>query len=603
MNLAKELMLEIYTNDQAQKVLYQQALEKKGKEIDKLNEEVERLRDEKQLATTQPLEPARYVSVGTSTSRVSQTPLTTDETTTELQGLHLKRDQQSAHTTSGSAERKALTEKLSIALEENKKRLQEMEALHGELAAARTELKVARSELGRWKERVLRARGPVHMACRLRPVEEDSAPPTLDPSHEETHAPQDHYRCGAVQVSSGVVSISTAKQGNTDKVSSVQFDEVMGPDVTNEQLSHRYNDLAYSALHNARQNSLITYGQSGSGKTYSLVGNFPAPSVADGIVNDGAQQRHECGLICHIAAWLAAEARAMSSQSSNGPSLDVVPVLSAVESYDNRLTDLLSGTEDTKSTTKGKARADVVSGLKIQRKHGSRPTLLEVYEQERQGQTDLEEYVSLPGEQGKCTFTPLLDIANEESASPLDSEGLRRRICELIGFISRRRRTAETKTNETSSRSFLFLLFSFIVRTRGQLPAPPPRRGSLLVVDLAGSEHAGVAEKQSESNNINLSLFYFGKLLECNHKRQLLKLRVMLEGGPRRSEAEEKLQKLDSNLKLIAKEGGVSFSFPPEILAPAPQCLTTTGMPFPCTIQRLPCSLPASVSSVSSSIP
>lgn len=187
-----------------------------------------------------------------------------------------------------------------------------------ERATTEEELKAALADLSMWMQRVLCGRGPVHMSCRLRLLSHREYPSSprigARQADECNRHDSDSYSHGIVRVCSGRVSLNITGDdkllgvaGNTlrrrgsgvDRPPALgaQFDDVSDADCSDEQLDEYYTDLAWSSLNKGCHNSIMTYGQSASGKTYRLTGTDPR--------RRSCATTRRCSIHSISAGWLA----------------------------------------------------------------------------------------------------------------------------------------------------------------------------------------------------------------------------------------------------------------------------------------------------------
>jgi len=203
--------------------------------------------------------------------------------------------------------------------------------------------------------------------------------------------------------------------------------------------------------------TLFAYGQTGAGKTWSILG-------PDGSVDQ--QHLQVAGILPRFCKDLLAWAE---DSLENDPSLSIKIALSMLEIYNERVRDLL------------------------EKKRGGEPTPLEVHETK-----DRKVFV-----EGLSLHT----VTNYERFVALTQKGLSAR------------QTHETNMNEVSSRSHCILQI-YVAQTHDP-PRPGVKdvESVINIVDLAGSERQGktaaTGERFEESKKINHSLMMLGRALNA----------------------------------------------------------------------------------------
>eukprot|EP00929_Paragymnodinium_shiwhaense_P030127 TRINITY_DN17122_c0_g2_i1.p1 TRINITY_DN17122_c0_g2~~TRINITY_DN17122_c0_g2_i1.p1 ORF type:complete len:1019 (+),score=155.23 TRINITY_DN17122_c0_g2_i1:168-3224(+) len=213
--------------------------------------------------------------------------------------------------------------------------------------------------------------------------------------------------------------------------------------------------------------AILAYGQTSSGKTYSISGSTVNPSSAEDSQVEGK------GIIHFAMEDLFAF---LDSKACEGAGREFLVRMSYCELYMERVNDLL-------------------------RKISPQSQNLPVKE-------DAE---------NRCFRVEGLKEKIVSSASE---------VIQLLGIAEKRRRVAHTKYNEVSSRSHTILTLCVECTAPADAPHGPAaatsvdeprltRVGRLVIVDLAGNERVQAGtEYMNESNSINKSLFFLGKVIE-----------------------------------------------------------------------------------------
>ncbi|CAE7529128.1 KIN7D [Symbiodinium natans] len=240
------------------------------------------------------------------------------------------------------------------------------------------------------------------------------------------------------------------------------MDHVFGERATTEEVYRlAFRDIVHAAAE-GMNGAILAYGQTSSGKTFSISGSTAAR--ADGEMGDK-------GIIHFALEDLFAELQGKASATSGS---EYLVRMSYCELYMERVNDLL-------------------------RKIGPQSQNLTVKEDP----------------EGRGFYA---DGLKEKIVSSAEE------VLALFTEAEKRRRVAHTRYNEVSSRShtLLTLCVECSMPLEGDVPLgedPEPaqvtRIGRLVIVDLAGNERleAGT-EYVAESSSINKSLFFLGKVIE-----------------------------------------------------------------------------------------
>ncbi|KAG5490454.1 hypothetical protein JKF63_00574 [Porcisia hertigi] len=225
-----------------------------------------------------------------------------------------------------------------------------------------------------------------------------------------------------------------------------------------------YNAVGWPLLQHALEgynSTLMAYGQTGSGKTYTMMGE-----------NRCSEDDEGAGIIPRMCRDLFQELRNRTVTGAGGESLSWEVHVRYVEVYCEKISDLLN------------------SGASISIREEVTPQ--------------------------SATFA----LVGARRLKVTTTEDL----LQALTMGNKWRRTAATKLNDHSSRShaiFLIDLTEIISFTEpdGTVASAPSKSLSIRLVDLAGSERVsetGVyGQKLKEVNNINLSLFTLGCVIEC----------------------------------------------------------------------------------------
>nr|CCC47259.1 putative kinesin [Trypanosoma vivax Y486] len=214
--------------------------------------------------------------------------------------------------------------------------------------------------------------------------------------------------------------------------------------------------------------TLLVYGPTGSGKTYTLMGEVNAgpPGDSEGSLNDSEE-----GIIPRFCRDMFKELHHRAAENSGGGTTAWEVSISFVEVYCEKVSDLLNN---------------------------GAPVLL------RDEVVDNETYFGLPGVQ-RIQVRNMTDVLH------------------LLKVGNKQRKTASTSMNERSSRSHAIFMVElaefFSVETPdGKVLTAPGKYVTVRLVDLAGCERvgeAGVSGLQfKEGVDINCSLFTLGMVIE-----------------------------------------------------------------------------------------
>ena len=166
--------------------------------------------------------------------------------------------------------------------------------------------------------------------------------------------------CRQRSAPNGVSTISTPSQellllncpGFKDGASnSFQFDGILGSDIDQQDLYDELDDVCLSALDGFNV-CIMAYGQSGSGKTYTMVGE-----VAYGSDNNN---KENVVSIKNYGIHLRAAQQFFNVLKHRSERYQDVVTFSIVEVYDERLCDLLAGTDigETNGKTEGSRKSN-----------------------------------------------------------------------------------------------------------------------------------------------------------------------------------------------------------------------------------------------------
>ncbi|KAJ2561405.1 hypothetical protein GGH12_004031 [Coemansia sp. RSA 1822] len=269
--------------------------------------------------------------------------------------------------------------------------------------------------------------------------------------------------------------------GSPSVARSFHFDGVFGPKASQENI---YDKVVSPILNEVMQGfncTLFAYGQTGTGKTYTMEGDLdststpavsrvPTPTVGHDLLSS-ARMSPQAGMIPRTLHNLF---YALDKQSA-----EYYVHVSYVELYNEELRDLLAGTDHA-----GDTNGFVPSGN------------LRVYE------SGTDKGVVIQGLEEKL-------VTSAKDAVALMQAG------------AMRRKVAATRCNDTSSRSHAIFTITVFVRERAVTVdgEDVSKLGKLNLVDLAGSENIGRSGAQNvrarEAGSINKSLLVLGRVINA----------------------------------------------------------------------------------------
>ncbi|KAJ1774124.1 hypothetical protein LPJ74_000223 [Coemansia sp. RSA 1843] len=287
------------------------------------------------------------------------------------------------------------------------------------------------------------------------------------------------------------------------------FDGVFGPKATQENV---YDKIVNPILNEVMQGyncTIFAYGQTGTGKTYTMEGDLEIPGSSTGTMGIGTPQVSRIPtpassstssppptLPPNLGNDLLSSTR-MSSQAGIIPrtlsnmfyaleknSAEYYVRVSYLELYNEELRDLLSGVDVTDTKNGPRFNYDIPTGH------------LKVYE------SGTDKGVVIQGLEERI-------VSNARDAIALMQAG------------AMRRKVAATKCNDSSSRSHAIFTITVFVRERAVTVDGEDivKLGKLNLVDLAGSENIGRSGAQGmraqEAGNINKSLLVLGRVINA----------------------------------------------------------------------------------------
>eukprot|EP00927_Polykrikos_kofoidii_P039560 TRINITY_DN33922_c0_g1_i1.p1 TRINITY_DN33922_c0_g1~~TRINITY_DN33922_c0_g1_i1.p1 ORF type:complete len:1307 (-),score=276.85 TRINITY_DN33922_c0_g1_i1:148-4068(-) len=265
------------------------------------------------------------------------------------------------------------------------------------------------------------------------------------------------------------------------------MDRVFGEDTTTSQVyNHSFRHIVEGAA-NGLNGAILAYGQTSSGKTYSVSGSTAKPSEGDE-EGDAPVTLHK-GIIHFALEDLFSQLQAKTAGDGDR---EFQVKLTYVELYMERCNDLLRKISP-------------------------------------QSQ-------NLPVKEDAETRMFFVEGLTEKFVNSAEE------VISIITHAEKRRRVTHTKYNEVSSRSHTLITLCVectapleASECEGVEPGEEPRVtkvSRLVIVDLAGNERVDAGtEYMAESNSINKSLFFLGKVIEKLAGRERDRRESLEDGG------------------------------------------------------------------------
>ncbi|KAI8906636.1 P-loop containing nucleoside triphosphate hydrolase protein [Powellomyces hirtus] len=278
--------------------------------------------------------------------------------------------------------------------------------------------------------------------------------------------------CDSCDATISVCSVrdTTLTTGTGATTREFEFDDVFTPNDGQEDVYRIAVKEIVEAASCGFTGTVFAYGNTGSGKTHTILGN--AVALAELALSDGKADGNGQVEVPRDAGILP---RICINLFESVAQLDCVVQLSYLEIYNEELFDLLALD----------SASDTSAGLRIRASNDN-----------------------TPGGGGGVRVTNLTERNFEDPASLIKS------ICEC----AEKRKTAKTLLNAGSSRSHTICMLTVMERCRDEFGAEAFfQRGKLNVVDLAGSENIGKSGatklNQKEAGTINQSLLALGRVI------------------------------------------------------------------------------------------
>eukprot|EP00949_MAST-11_sp_MAST-11-sp1_P001910 g1910.t1 len=254
------------------------------------------------------------------------------------------------------------------------------------------------------------------------------------------------------------------------------FDQCFGEEATNAEVYHSLGAPLVASAMDGVHGSILCYGQTGGGKTYTMMGS-------DGIYSKG----EDAGIVPRMFDDIFSEI-----ESSDRMSFSYQVRLSIIEIYQDELYDLIPPSADT--NTNANAGSDCCDGSKSS-------------QQERKGTRERNGKIQIFDNGGSSG----LSLVGAASVEVLNKAAA----LQIVDLAQQRRRVAETNMNRQSSRGHCVVLVTIVKRN---LSASTSKIGQLYAVDLAGSESVGKTnarqEQIVEAGSINKSLLVLGRVID-----------------------------------------------------------------------------------------
>lgn len=310
-------------------------------------------------------------------------------------------------------------------------------------------------------------RGKARVFCRVRPVgaNDEGAPAVTVPGPM------------SVRVGHGAEEVE------------FDVDAAFGSEATQEEVYNECKDLVRSAV-DGYPVTVLCYGQTGAGKTYTMYGSAKVPGLAQLMVEGLFRQLED-----------------LSAQSRN-TSFSVY--MSCVEFYNNELTDLLAAPRSRRGS-----KSSLGHGLREWNESTAAHSFLRG---PRAGVATPPPQPARKANSADRESRPQLQVRGSTGAIAGLSEhlvGEPAEVMQRVGEATRRRHMAFTKLNSTSSRSHLLLFFRVHVVNH---ETGEQQSGLITLGDLGGSERvkkSEVTEEQlKEAIEINRSLTSLADVIE-----------------------------------------------------------------------------------------
>jgi hypothetical protein len=188
-----------------------------------------------------------------------------------------------------------------------------------------------------------------------------------------------------------------------------EFDRVFTPDTTQSEVYAEMEELVLGSLEGFKT-CMIAYGQSGSGKTYNMIGEFNI-SLGDGFGEDAMPTVE----LKHLGIHLLAARQLFDASNERKSVFEDSFQLSILEVIDEKLIDLVAGTDVAESSgvvndIDGKVRKDVESRRNSNASSDSRMKL--EIKSNHEGDTIVQGQVSVPVE----SFNDVLNVWKQSLA-------------------------------------------------------------------------------------------------------------------------------------------------------------------------------------------
>jgi kinesin family protein C1 len=260
------------------------------------------------------------------------------------------------------------------------------------------------------------------------------------------------------------------------------FDRIFSTDATQEQVYQEVADLVQSALDGYRV-CIMSYGQSGSGKTFTMT---------------GSQQKSERqGIIPRTVADIITQSETMISNSWE----EILVSVSILELYNEDLRDLLEGFEGENKLPNTNVGSNLQNNAKNANNNTAQNSKLKI--------NRVNNRVVVSGLTSVLIDTSDCNVGMSQFA-------------DLLSQSAAARTTASTGMNEVSSRSHLIVMIEIQGRHSDGVTV---MQGGLRLCDLAGSErldrtgNLNDATRLKESVNINKSLSCLSDVLLALHSK------------------------------------------------------------------------------------
>jgi hypothetical protein len=318
--------------------------------------------------------------------------------------------------------------------------------------------------------------------------------------------PNNREKCSSISSSlncvetSGPCTVILSDPGRPDPVVR-SYDAVLSPDAQQEDVFAAAGEAVVENCMAGFNSSLFAYGQTGAGKTYTMLGDVERQSDSDGSL------AHAAGLIIRVFDELFRRIEDAEQAHADG-GLRFSVKCSFLECYNEEISDLLAVPPSSSSNGNSSGNSSATTAAALNPSSSS---------------TTITSSSSTGGglsvRDGDATKGVYIQGLSEVNVLNADD------VLALIQRGAAQQHQAATKMNDRSSRSHSVFTATIEARERrADTVLTSVRCSKLNLIDLAGSERVGksgaTGEQLTEARSINKSLTCLGRVIQALVERQ-----------------------------------------------------------------------------------